>query len=250
MSKKGSKCSINGKKYELEVYNIVKNCKLNDRVFNLQREDELGGCSSINDISCNLNSIGDISIEIKKFKTPDWMQCSLHYDNINKRWVGGTRNKIPDASKKLFEDIISNITLFNGNIPPFVINNITHEEWLKIKKETTDYSDFYIDCPNDTIKRLYSNKGCSYIQLSEKGLYHLGDDKCNFNVPDFICEQEIRGRIKIHERKNKKGFCKLSITIACKPKNINNLINSEFSLDNQARLPNNLVYDYNLSGCL
>jgi hypothetical protein len=174
------------------------------------------------------------------------MQCSLHYDNINKRWVGGTRNKIPDASKKLFEDIISNITLFNGNIPPFVVNNITHEEWLKIKKETTDYSDFYIDCPNDTIKRLYSNKGCSYIQLSEKGLYHLGDDKCNFNVPDFICEQQIRGRIKIHERKNKKGFCKLSITIACKPKNINNLINSEFSLDNKARLPNNLVYDNNL----
>lgn len=84
MSKKGSKCSINGKKYELEVYNIVKNCKLNDRVFNIQREDELGGCSSINDISYNLNSIGDISIEIKKFKTPDWMQCSLQYDNIKK----------------------------------------------------------------------------------------------------------------------------------------------------------------------
>jgi len=32
----------------------------------------------------------------------------------------------------------------------------------------------YFDCPNDTIKKLYSNKGCYYIQISDKGLYHLG----------------------------------------------------------------------------
>ena len=245
-AKKGSRCSVNGKKYELEVFNIVKNCTLNEKRFNIQSEGELGGCSSKNDICCNMSSIGDISIEIKKSKSPDWMQCSLHYDNINKKWIGGERNKIPDASKKIFEDIISNTILFNGNIPPFVLNNVTHVEWLKIKKETTDYNDFYIDCPDNTIKRLYSNKGCSYIQLSEKGLYHLGNDICDFNVPDFICEQQIRVRTKIHERKNKKGFCKLSVTVSCLPKNINNLVDSEFSLDNQARLPNNLAYDYNL----
>ena len=28
MTKNGSECSINGKKYELQVYNIVKNSKL------------------------------------------------------------------------------------------------------------------------------------------------------------------------------------------------------------------------------
>jgi len=248
MSKKGkgSRCSINGKKYELEVFNIVRKCKLNELRFNIQTEDELGGSTSKNDISCNMKSTGDISIEIKKSKSPDWMQCSLHYDNINKKWIGSERNKIPDASKKIFEDIISNINLFNGNIPPFMLNNITHDEWLKIKKETNDYNDFYIDCPNDTIKKLYYNKDCSYIQISDKGLYHLGDDKCGFNVPDFVCEQEIRVRTKIHERKNKMGFCKLSVTISCKPKNIKKLVNSDFSLDNQARLPNNLVYDDNL----
>jgi len=243
---RGSRCSINGKKYEVKVFNIVKNCKLNDKPFNTQCEDELGGSTSKNDISCNMNSIGDISIEIKKSRTPDWMQCSIHYDTIHKKWVGSKYNKIPDASKKIFEDLISNMTLFNGNIPPFMVNNITHEEWLKIKSETNDYKDFYIDCPNDTIKKLYYNKGCSYIQISDKGLYHLGDDKCEFNVPEFICDQEIRGRTKIHQRKNKKGFCKLSVTIACKPKNINKLINSEFNLDNQSKLPNNLVYDDNL----
>jgi hypothetical protein len=45
MSKKGkgSRCSINGKKYELEVFNIVRKCKLNELRFNIQTEDELGG---------------------------------------------------------------------------------------------------------------------------------------------------------------------------------------------------------------
>jgi hypothetical protein len=243
ITKKGSGCSINGKKYELQVYNIVKNSKLNGNMFNTQNENELGGCSSKNDIECNMLSERDISIEIKTSKTPDWMQCSLKYDNINNKWIGSAKNKIPEASKKVFEDLISTNTLFNGNIPPFMLKDITHEEWVKTKKETTDYNDIYIDCPNDTIMKLYSEKGCSYIQISEKGLYHLGNDVCDFKVPVFICEQRLRVRTKIHEKKNKKGFCKLSVTISCQPKNINNLINSEYSLDNHMKLPFNLDYD-------
>ena len=39
MSEKGSGCSINGKKYELDVYNVVKKCKLNGTIFNTQNED-------------------------------------------------------------------------------------------------------------------------------------------------------------------------------------------------------------------
>lgn len=242
MHKKGSACSINGKKYELEVHNIVKNVKLNGNLFNTQQESELGGCSFKNDIECNVNSEKDVSIEIKKLNTPDWMQLSLKYDNINEKWIGSSKNKIPEASKKCFEDLISKSKLFNGNIPLFMSKDITHEEWIKIKNETTDYNDIYIDCPNDTIMKLYSEKGCSYIQISEKGLYHLGNDVCDFKVPIFICEQHLRVRTKIHQRKNKKGFCKLSVTIACRPKNINALLNSDYSLDNQMKLPSNLVY--------
>jgi hypothetical protein len=138
----------------------------------------------------------------------------------------------------VFENIISTVTLFNGNIPPFMLNDVTHEEWVKIKRETNDFSDRYIDCPSDTIMKLYSEKGCSYIQISEKGLYHLGNDICNFNVPIFICNQEIRIRIKVHNKKR----CKLSVTIACKPKNINELQKSSYSLDNINKLPLNLEY--------
>ena len=110
MTEKGAGCSISGKKYELQVYNIVKNSKLNGNTFNTQPEDDMGGCSSKNDIECNMLSERDISIEIKKSKTPDWMQCSLKYDNVNKKWIGSSKNKIPEASKKVFEDLISTIT--------------------------------------------------------------------------------------------------------------------------------------------
>ena len=225
---------------------MVKNSKINGNSFNTQLESELGGCSSKNDICCNMNSIRDVSIEIKKYKTPDWMQCSLKYDNSNKTWIGSSKNKIPEGSKKIFEYLISSVTLFNGNIPPFMLKDITHEEWIKTKNETLDFNDYYIDCPNDTIKNLYAEKGCSYIQVSEKGLYYLENDVCCFTVPQFICEQQLRVRIKVHERKNKKGFCKLSVTISCQPKNINNLVNSDYSLDNKMKLPNNLVYDLSI----
>ena len=245
MNEKGSGCSINGKKYELKVYNVLKKSTLNGNVFNTQNKNEMGGCSSKPDIQCNMNSIRDILIEIKKSKTPDWMQCSLKYDNMNKKWIGSSRNKIPEASKIVFEDLISSIALFNKNIPPFMLKNITHKEWIKIKNETSDFNDVYIDCPSDTIMKLYSKKDCSYIQISEKGLYHLGNDICDFKVPVFICDQRLRVRTKIHRKKDKNGFCKLSVTIACQPKNINNLVNSEYSLDNQMKLPNNLVYDDN-----
>ena len=244
-NKKGSRCSVSGKKYELAVYNIVKKTKLNGVEFNTQKESELGGCSSKNDIECNMKEAQarDISVEIKKRKTPDWMQCSLKYDVTDKKWIGSKRNKIPEASKKVFEELIASVTLFNGKIPPFMLKEITHEEWVKIKRETSDFNDVYIDCPSDTIMKLYSEKGCSYIQISDKGLYHLGNDICDFKVPAFVCDQQLRVRTKIHKTKNKNGFCKLSVMIACQPKNLNSLASSEFSLDNQMKLPTNLVYD-------
>lgn len=235
---KGSRCSREGVKYEREIYEICKRCIYNGHRFNTQLNNKLGGCSSDNDIICNNIDKYDLPIEIKKLNTPDWMQCSLKYNN--NKWQGSENNKIPYLSKKLFENIINDISLFNGNIPPFMIKDITYDEWIQIKKETNDYNDIYLNCSSDMIKNLYREKGCYYIQISEKGLYHLGNDICNFNVPEFICDQEIRIRIKVHTRCNTKGYCKLSVTASCKPKNIKLLNKSNYSLDNVKRLPLNL----------
>lgn len=246
MISRGAAASVSGKLYELKIHSILKKCKLNDinsiTYFNTQDENQLGGCSSNNDIECNMSSDKDVSIEVKKLRTPDWMQCCLKYDSKSLSWIPSEKNKIPDESKKIFQGLVSNTLLFNGNIPPFFERNITHDEWLEIKKNSSNFNDQYIDCPNDTIKNLYSKKGCSYIQISSKGLYHLGNDICGFNVPEFICEQKLRVRTKIHKRKNSKGFCKLSVMISCLPKNINMLSNSTFSLDETSKLPANLFY--------
>jgi hypothetical protein len=243
IKKVGSLCSKEGKNYEIIIYNIVKNCTINGKSFNTQNISELGGCSSINDIECNLHIDKDIPIEIKKCKTPDWMQCSLKYDNVLEKWIGSNKNKIPLKSKQILENLIENYTLFNGNIPPFINNNITYPEWKNIKKYTTDYNDMYFDCPNTTIRDLYRAKNCYYIQISNKGLYHLGEDICEFNVPEFICEQRLRIRIKIHTTKNSKGFCSLSVTISPQPVNIKLLENSLYSLDDIKKLPINLIYN-------
>jgi len=245
MIKRGAGCSKEGTKYEHIIYEIVKHCSFQNSStsFNTQEACELGGCHSRNDIVCNYAKEKDVPIEIKKKNTPDWMQCSLQYDSVLQRWIGSPKNKIPDKAKQIIEELLLNVTLFNGKIPPFLLRNMTHPEWIQLKKETTDFHDTYIPCPNTMIKRLYQEKGCCYIQISEKGLYHLGNDICHFQVPEFICEQQWRVRTKIHTTKNSKGFCKLSVTIACQPKNISELPTSPYSLDKVERLPTQLIFD-------
>jgi hypothetical protein len=240
---KGSQCSVSGNNYEKEIYNICKKCDINNKPFNTQREEELGGNTIKNDIECNFIKEKDIGIEIKKSKTPDWMQCCIKYNNKQKKWEATEKGKIPIKCRELFNKLINNIDLYDGEVPPFMEKLITHEEWIKIKKETTKWDDKYITIPSDSISRLYQEKGCNYIQISDGyGLYHLGKDICNFDVPLFNIEQQIRIRTKIHTKQNKKGFCSLSVTIACQPKNIKKLIKSNYSLDNKDKLPSILIY--------
>ena len=86
-------------------------------------------------------------------------------------------------------------------------------------------------------------KSCNYIQINNGyGLYHLENDICSFNVPIFKIKQELRFRIKVHSTKLQNGYCRVSITALCKPKNIKDLLISNYSLDNIDKLPINLIY--------
>jgi len=240
---KGHVCSVNGRKYEQQNYNIIKNCSLNGQIFNTQNIEDLGGSTSINDIQCNFIKEQDIGIEIKKYNTPDWMQCSIKYNENLKIWETSKKCKIPKKCRDLFTKFLNGKKLFKGNIPPFMKKKLTHNEWVIIKQNTDLWNDSYFDIPNDTIKKLYSLKNCQYIQISNYGLYNLGNDICKFNVPEFNIEQKIRIRTKIHKRKNKQGFCNLSVIISPQPKNIKLLIKSPYSLDNKNKLPKNLIYN-------
>lgn len=241
---RGQSCSISGSNYEKQIHDVLKKCFLNGRPFNTQSENELGGSSSKNDIVCNFKFAFDIGIEAKKCKTPDWMQCTILYDELNKQWIPNPNGKNPEKARNIFKNIMQNVSLFGGQIPIFSgEKKVTHEEWVKIKSESDTWNDYYTSIPNDTIRRLYHAKGCQYIQISDGfGLYHLGEDICNFGVPMFETEQQLRVRTKIHARENKEGYCKLSVTVACQPKNINFLPISPYSLDDENRLPPNLSY--------
>jgi len=241
--KKGSMCSVSGNKYEKDIHSILVLCKINENSFNTQNEKELGGSSATNDIVCNYQSIGDIGVEVKIHTTPDWMQCSIKYNKDLLRWEGSEKGKIPLNSRVLFNELLNNTSLFGGLLPPFLEKKMTYNEWKDIKKNNPLWKDHYITIPDNTIQKMYRAKGCQYIQISNYGLYHLGEDVCGFQVPEFLIEQQLRIRIKIHSTCDKEGFCHLSITAACQPKKIKTLTKSPYSLDDQKKLPENLHYN-------
>ena len=37
---KGSLCSVSGNNYEKKIHNIIKNCYINNKLFNIQKEKE------------------------------------------------------------------------------------------------------------------------------------------------------------------------------------------------------------------
>jgi len=236
---RGRICAIAGQVYEKKVWNVVNKLTYNGIQFNTQDESEIAGFSSKNDIECNLTEDKTMGIELKKSGTPDWMQCVIKYNIEKKCWFIPEKGRIPLACKEIFRELIKDKILFNGGIPPFIENKITHEDWVKIKSSTDQWNDIYIDIPDNIIRDLYKNKGCYYIQLSDYGLFHLGEDICNFNVPAFIVDQKIRIRTKIHSR-NKAGFCQLSVMAACLPKDITKINPSKFSLDCESKVPINL----------
>ena len=237
---KGQGCLTSGVKYEKKVHGILRKCYIGGQRFNTQNESELGGASSKNDMQCNFGGLEDIGIEMKVKNTPDWMQCSIRY--VDGQWRGTDKCKIPEKSKDIFDRLISELNLFENNVPPFMTRKMTHDEWLKEKKETKRWDDVYIDVPPDTISNLYRAKGCQYIQVSDGlGLYHTGEDPCGFGVPYFNNQQQIRIRTKIHSRNNGTGHCAISLIAACQPKRINDMEPSPYSLDDEMRLPPALI---------
>lgn len=238
---KGNKPLIEGIKYERLIHSIINKCKLNNNYFNTQTVNELGRSSSNIDISCNYKSNNDIGIEVKKYRTPHWTQCTLiHSDN---KWMISNRSKLPNNVKKVFEDILHQINIFDGELPPFLNNDYTYEQWINIRKNTNKWNNKYYDISDDIIKKVYNTRGCHYIQISDGyGLYHLGDDICKFNVPEFNVKQCLYIKVKVTTKKKINGYCSISVIATLKPKNMKYLLKSNYSLDDVNKLPHNLIY--------
>jgi Mg2+ and Co2+ transporter CorA len=104
---KGGMCSVSGNNYEKEIYNITSKCILSGSniPFNTQDIETLGGSSSKNDIICNFTDTGDIGIEAKKHNTPDWMQCSIKYNEETKKWEAA-KGQNPEKCRDIFNELV------------------------------------------------------------------------------------------------------------------------------------------------
>lgn len=206
-AKKGSMCSVNGKKYEMECFEIVKH---SDKCIKLG-----GGSSHEPDM---IMTKGHIELKANP-GSPDWGQTTLKWDS---KWV---------PTNEIFQKYMDRVKF---KPPPFLSGGMSHEEWLKIKP---DYSDEYIDIDEQGIQEFYKKKDCAYIQIKGGyGLYHLGEDPLELNVPEFKLKQRIRIRAKVHSKTDSQ----LSVTAAFQPVDIKQLKPSMYSLDDKSRLPPNL----------
>lgn len=243
---RGGNAVKSGKKYELLVWNITSQCVYfhdeKQYPFNIQSEKELGGSSANHDLLCSyFGNNNNVEIEIKRHKTPDWMQCSLYYDKDSKKWrPKKEHNKIPTAAIDMYEDILdkyqSDNTIFKSDLD--LTKKRTMETWREEKK---DFKDVYFQVPNDFISKLYSSKGCKYIQISDFGLYHLQDDVCNFGTKLFDTPSMVRIRVKYHKT-NKDGSVQLSVMISACPIKISLLKKSSISFDDNKKLPEQLIF--------
>jgi hypothetical protein len=162
---KGKKCSENGKKYEKLVYSVCSKISFKNTTttFCNKVEEALAGCGSQNDIECEYKK-SIIPIEIKSYKSPDWMQMALLPETNKKtsdiiRWKSSANAKIPETSRNLFDNMIKDEILFDNKIPPFFNTNMTHKDWVELKKKKEHFKDHTYKCDDNFISELYAAKG-------------------------------------------------------------------------------------------
>lgn len=122
---------------------------------------------------------------------------------------------------------------FKGRIPSFLLGDKSLKTWNAEKRH---FQSEYISIPDrDVIARYYKHKGCHYIQLERCGLFHTGDDPCEFGVPLFTCRTRLRVRCKQHSRNPVPS----SVTCALEICDKNRLLASPYCLEE--RLPPGLT---------
>jgi len=105
--------------------------------------------------------------------------------------------QLPDDDRaKIHKALLPpNFTLWEGRVPSFLKGDRTQETW---DKEAPSFRDVYVNAETTTVADFYKKKGTHYIQIEGKGLYHTGEDPCNFGVPLFTCATRLRIRCKRH----------------------------------------------------
>lgn len=251
MKKRGDACAKSGLNYELELFHIVNKCKLKTSTnklidFNSQAIEKIKDLDKEYDLVCNDYNVNTFGIELKCYRTPDWGQCNLYFNTEKKVWEVSERSTLSTKLKTQLNNVFKKHIIFDNEEPIFIKQKMTSDEWYSYKAENENkFNDININLPKNLnfIKEYYSDKGNNYIQVSDGyGLYHLGEDICNFNVPEFICEQKIRIRVKKVRIRN--DIIKLVVCASISPVDYCSMLKkSPYTLDTIEKLPENLIYE-------
>ena len=241
--------SRNGNIYEKKIYDIVKNCTLNGKLFNTQTVEELAGSSSKNDIVCDFIGNKDLGIEVKNNSRAEYIQVDVHKEG-DKFYGPKKQTRTPvSILNRYLDEINKQKNIYYGCPPqlPFESREIFdkwEEQFMNIKREKEgndtkkDYT--WIPSDHDFVIKNYNDKGNTYIQINKYGLYHLGNDICGLGVPQFKPKKTIlRLRLK---RRGSKGCIPSSLTLSAW---VSGLEPSPYSLDDKNKLPINLHYNSN-----
>jgi len=117
----------------------------------------------------------------------------------------------------------------------FMQNKFYDYDICSLNEGTLIVVSFMIDKSEiDIISKIYSSKGCQYIYIETDGLFHTGNDICEFGVPYFQSTHKIVLRI------NSKG-----VAVTFQPVDLIN--ESKYGFTPEKHFPNNLIFDIDLS---
>ena len=187
------------------------------------------------------------NIEIKtRFDGTDWGQFQMVYNN-GMYAPKDTQKQISWIAQKCAHLLNTHNEKIVLELPP---SNLTLEQWHDYKQEcqnkakhnstyTDPTQDVYIPVAQDDILEYYRSKNNSYVQVKDYGLYHFGDDVCDFGVPLLeIPDVDLRFRIKNHgSRKDKTQIFSLTVALRIQTKPCK----SNISLDNHQQFPKQFI---------
>ncbi len=171
-----------GQKYEKKIQEILQNRGL--------LPDNL----CLNDAGFRHNGM-NFFVEVKNRAAPDFGQKKLNWDKQN-GWQWSEKDIITDLYDQLgvMKYIDKNFVPRRYTVSASSISMLDK----KFDRQQFEKSGIVLDNPK-YLNEFYARKNCFYIQIEDKGFYHLKNDVANLVVPRFMPELTLRLRAKTHQ---------------------------------------------------
>ena len=140
-------------------------------------------------------------IEVKLDLNVDFGQGSLDYDLVNNKWILGGATTPSAIQMREFLTAVKVPETVNQVWGPKGPPRKFTVPFSQYKQEDVDhdyknFTDQFVDIPNDAVARYYNTKETYYIQIGGYGLYYMGKDPAKLDVPKFTLGLKLRIRLK------------------------------------------------------